>query len=113
MINPGNPQLVESVGLYDFMRRFEQSDTYSDSFSYQALEALHNWYEELADSIGEDVEFDYVGICCEWSEYKTSEVYEVYGIPLKGMSRFLNEEILSDHTYVIDLDNDNVLVHEF
>ena len=70
MINPGYPQLVESVGLYDFRRRFEQSDTYRHNFSYQALEALYNWYEDLADNRGEDVEFNYVEICCRWSEYE-------------------------------------------
>ena len=109
MLNPGNPQLVESVGLYDFMRRFEQSPTYSNSFSYQALQALHNWYEELADSIGEDIQFDYVGICCDWSEYEKEELNQItiLGYGLKNL------EELEEATYVIKLDNGNVLVHEF
>ena len=109
MINPGYPQLVESVGLGAFMERFEQSPTYSNAFSYQALKALHNWYEELADSIGEDVEFDYVGICCTWAEYEEEELDEVISI---GYS-LKNIEELEEATDVIKMDNGNVLVHEF
>jgi hypothetical protein len=104
MLNPGYPQLVESVGLGAFMERFEQSPTYSNSFSYQALKALHNWYEELADDMGEDVEFDYIGICCTWSEYEASELDEVYSESI---------EELDEETYIIKLENGNVLVHEF
>ena len=36
-----------------------------DYFTYEALETLLNYYDE----IDPDIEFDVIGICCEWTEY--------------------------------------------
>lgn len=36
-----------------------------DQFSYHALGALFDWY----DNLGEDIELDVIAICCDWGEY--------------------------------------------
>ena len=66
---------------YHFVAKFAQSSAARDSFSIPALHALYEYLDELSNDIGEDIELDVVGICCEFAEYKdmdaVKEDYEV------------------------------------
>jgi len=44
-----------------------------NQFSYDALEVLFDYYEQLEEDIGEPIEFDVIAICCEWTEYESEE----------------------------------------
>lgn len=59
-----------------------------DQFSYGALRAIYDYYEEYEENTGEEVEYDPVAICCEWSEYKTAwdamEQYQPDDMPAEG-----------------------------
>lgn len=99
-----------------------------DYFTYNALKALSDFYDEIKP----DIEFDPIGICCEWNEYgetpclKWSDFINDYDY-LLGIDAWKNEnnqeyniysyikaliEILEDKTTVICLDN-SVLVQVF
>lgn len=60
-------QLIDSVSKNTF------HDRLGDDFSYHAKDALFDYYEMLADDLGENIEFDPVAIRCEWSEYETAQ----------------------------------------
>lgn len=47
-------------------------DSRKDQFSYDALKAIFEWYEELEEGTNEEMEFDPIAICCEWSEYESA-----------------------------------------
>lgn len=49
-----------------------------DQFSYEGLGLLFDYLE----SIGEDIELDVIGICCEFAEQHYSDIAEAYGIEL-------------------------------
>ena len=50
-----------------------------DQFSYNALQALWQGFEEYEENTGEVLEFDPIDICCNYSEYKNlKEVQENY-----------------------------------
>jgi len=91
------------------------------SFTYDATEALYNYYEELSDGLSEPIDFDPVAIRCEWSEYDTlAEAYEQYMGDDKDLPeeqrRTTDEqqlEYFEDNTQIIELDNGHVLVSEF
>lgn len=59
--------IVQTLSKSSFIDAFKQSSR-KDQFSYEALEAIFDYLEEYSDSTGETVEFDIVGICCDWSE---------------------------------------------
>lgn len=40
-----------------------------DQFSYDGLMALHSYLEELSADMGQDIQIDVIGLCCEYSEY--------------------------------------------
>ena len=83
------------------------------SFTYDATEALYNYYEDLSDDMGEPIEFDPIAIRCEWTEYDTlAEAYEELRYDytyVEGEAR----EYFNDNTQIIELDNGHVLVSEF
>lgn len=56
-----------------------------DYYTYEACEALIEWYDE----VDPDAEFDVIGVCCGWSEY--------------GKTPCLTwEDFLSDYGYLLD-----------
>ena len=74
--------IVQTLDKYSFVRAFEESSR-KDQFSHEALEAIFEYledYSEQADS--NNIEFDIVGICCEWSEMTWQEVAVSYDVDL-------------------------------
>lgn len=71
--------IVQTLSKSSFIDEFKQSSR-KDQFSYEALEAIFDYLEEYSDSTGEPVEFDMVGICCEWAEAHWSEIATDHGI---------------------------------
>jgi hypothetical protein len=65
--------IVKINGVDEFAAEFEQWPQRRSHFSRSALHALYEHYDELSNDIGEDIELDVVGMCCEWSEYKDIE----------------------------------------
>lgn len=61
--------MKETVTVYRFRDAFMQSDTYKNNFSYEGLHALFEYFEQLEDDIGEEIELDVVAICCDYTEY--------------------------------------------
>ena len=51
-----------------------------DQFSYDALKAIFEHLEEYEEGAGEEIEFDPIAICCDYTEYKTAiEAAQDYG----------------------------------
>ena len=82
-----------------FVDEFKSWPQRKNQFTTHALVALYKYYEELSDDMGEDIEIDVVGICCDWSEYKSLESYcEDYGAEFDSIDNLRNE------TQVIEFD---------
>ena len=52
----------------DFLNYWPESR--QNQFSYNALRAMFAWYEEIEEAGGNEIEFDPIAFCCEWSEYR-------------------------------------------
>ena len=63
----------------EFAAEFEQWPQRRSHFSRPALHALYEFLDEASNGLGEDIELDVVGLCCEWAEYKNlAELCEDY-----------------------------------
>lgn len=62
--------IKETVNEYRF-RDVLMSDQYT-SWTYGACSALFDYYKQLSEDIGEDIELDRVAIRCDWSEYPSA-----------------------------------------
>ena len=59
--------MKRTINNYDFRNAFLNSQ-YENKYSFEALDALFNYYEELEHDIGQEIEFDIVAIACDWVE---------------------------------------------
>lgn len=116
---------IDASIMMDMFKSYDR-----DYFSWGACEELLNYYDE----IDENIEFDPIAICCEWSEYGNTpcltwnDLINDYGYLLEGeleddeninLDEIDNAtkcdmimDILEDKTTIIRLD-DSVLVAAF
>jgi len=96
-----------TVSRSDFVNGF--TGGYEDNFSYDAKVALFYWFEQLEEDIGKEIEFDPVGICCEYSEYGDMEDFRAaYGEEYETLDDVENE------TIVIRIDGtDGFIIQDF
>jgi hypothetical protein len=89
--------------MYTTINEFEFRDTFcdmgrGDQFSYEALNILFKYYEELEESMDTQWELDVIAICCEWSEYDSwSDLQEDY-TQLKDMTMREGIDWVQDQT---------------
>lgn len=107
-------------------RHFKDSSILRDAFSYEAISALFEWYDELSESIGEDIEFDPVAFRCEWCEYHVQDLWDSYSSVFEGAGLTESDDaddydkqvkVLEEKTHILDIRRathmGTVLVHEF
>ena len=100
--------IYRTINEYDFRQAFYAKGR-ENHFSYEALGALYDFYEELSEEV--DIELDVIAICCEWCECTQKELIADYqqddDDDLESILDYLN-----DNTFVIELDN-SYLVQQF
>lgn len=99
-----------TVSRYDFERAFVDADR-KENFSYEGLGLLFAYFEDLEESLGEEIELDVIAICCEYSEDTVSDIARNYSIDLNGADpedgdyedqcRQIVFDYLSDNTSVV------------
>ena len=93
--------IIDTLNIHTFIDRFP-----GDKFSREALERLYEYYDELSEDIGEDIEFDPVGFCGEWGEYSTEKQLENDYTEHDGNAR----KILADNGVLYALPSGGFLV---
>ena len=73
--------IVQTLGQGDFVQMFKESSR-KEQFSVEALEAIFNYLDTYSEETGENVEFDIVGICCDWAEMTWQEIAQSYDVDL-------------------------------
>ncbi len=111
--------MIKKISQNEFINYFMDSDTYKNNFSYDGLVALYDYFEELEYSTNEQIEFDIVSICCEYTEYenlkeayKNFEGYEMSEKELEEVSEDNMRTYFEDRTQVIDFDG-GVIIQNF
>ena len=68
--------MIKKIQLSDFRHAFYNMGR-GNQFSYEALELLYNFYEEMDPNY----ELDVISICCDWCEYiNEDKLFKEYGI---------------------------------
>lgn len=97
----------------------ELIDDQDNGFSRAGCYALAEYLEQLCEDLGEELEFDRVGIRCEYSEYENLEElaaqYTVYGLDdiddTEEREDFIREWA-QDNTTLIEFDG-GVIIQDF
>ena len=86
-----------NVSIYDF--RDTIMELRPNNFSYEGLTILFDWFEQYEDDSETEVDFDPIGICCEFNESTYDEIIQDYDIELyeaddNAMSDYLNNNTM-------------------
>ena len=89
--------MKEYVTESEFVDRFVKIDR-ENNFTYWGRLALFEYFEQLEEDLGEEIDFDPIAICCDFTQYESlDELNENYGTEFKDL-----EEVM-EHTQVIDV----------
>ncbi len=103
--------IKETVNEYRFTEVLLK-DEYAH-WSYGATKALFDYYEQLSEDIGEDIELDHVAIRCEWNEHASAiDAYNEYN-RMPHNSESLAREWLEERTTVLDVENVDTSANEY
>ena len=74
--------IVQSINnVYQFREAFRLAGR-TDQFSYEGLEVLFDYLDNLSEETGEPIELDVVALCCEYYESSIEELIDNYNIDL-------------------------------
>ena len=102
--------MKQSVTRFDFVDWFRGSDTYKNNSSYNGLNSLFDYFEQLEEEMENEIDFDPIAICCEFSEYENlNEIKKSY-----SSVEINNIDDLRYHTNVIEIeDTDRLIIQDF
>jgi len=98
--------MKKTVTEFDFVNDF--TAIRPNNFTREALYALFDYFEQLEDETEEEIEFDPIAICCDFTEYDSlREVKEAY----EDIETIVD---LHNHTTVIEVPNtDRLIIQNF
>jgi hypothetical protein len=80
LLKQGDNKMKRTITEHEFIDGFKGS--YADSFTYEGKKALFEYFEQMEEDTGFDMEFDPIAIHCEYTEYddftEFLEEYEDY-----------------------------------
>jgi hypothetical protein len=102
-----------SVSRSDFHDAFRRIRPHN--FSYDAIDALFDYLEQMEEGIGTEIELDVVSICCDFCEDTIPEIIEKYGLDGMDDSSTADDvrEYLEYHTIVVQVLNDSIVYANF
>ena len=102
--------MKQSITRADFVGWFWGSDTYKRNFSYEGLNSLFDYFEQLEEEMESEIDFDTIAICCDFSEYENlDEIKKSY-----SSVEINNIDDLRDNTNVIQIENtDRLIIQDF
>ena len=98
--------MIQTINEFQFQDAFKSIRP--NNFSYDGLKALYDYLEQLGEDIGEEIELDVIGLCCEYSEYEDlKDFQEDYS------GEYESIEDIERETQVIMIDDDAFIIQAF
>ena len=99
--------MVQTITKSDFTTAFHRMGR-GEQFTYEGLNALYDYLEDLGDDIGEPIELDVIAFCCEYAEYESLEEFqEDYSEDYQSI------EEIEQATQVIMIDDTSFIIQQF
>lgn len=106
--------MKQTLSLDTFRFLFDQIRP--NNFSYEALEILFDWFEDLETMQEQELEFDPIAICCDYSESTIQDLINDYAIDLDGVEPDEVDgfvlDYLNDRTIVLGVCVDGAIVYQ-
>ena len=109
--------MKQTINVYDFRNAFYKMGR-ADQFSYDGLEILFDYIEELEQATGEEVELDVIALCCDYAESTIDELISAYDIDISDCDPDDDEairetvmEYIQENTSVCGVTSDGSVVY--
>ena len=104
--------MKQTMGKQQFVNEF--LDVRPESFSRKSLEMIFEYFEEIEDATGEQLEFDPIAVCVEWCEYDITDLPDAYaykyGDDCKGWTMGEWVTALNEQTMVLAIDDETLVL---
>jgi hypothetical protein len=103
--------IIDKIYKHAFANWIQNSGSYNNNFSWEGANALQEYIETLSEDLDEDIVFDPIAWCCEWTEYKDYEQAWVdrFGVWEKCSDKY---QYFNDNTLVIEFEK-GILIKNF
>lgn len=99
--------MKNTISIYEFRRWFEEHRP--NNFSYEGLSQLFDYLEDYEDSTGEQIEFDPIALCCEYTEYDSIDFFwKDY-----DKETYPDFDTIEDYTQIIPVNVDSFIIQNF
>ena len=99
--------MIQTITSSEFTSAFQKMGR-GEQFTYEGLNALYDYLEDLGDDIGEQIELDVIAFCCEYAEYESLEEFqEDYSEDYQSI------EEIEHATQVIMIDDTSFIIQQF
>jgi len=99
--------MKRTINFYEFGKDFLNS-IYKNNFSYEGLSSLYDYFVNLEDETGEEIEFDIIDICCNFTEYHSiNDFKKDYGIEVSNL------DDIREYTEVIPINDESFIIQNF
>ena len=83
-------KMKQMVTESEFVGRFVKIDR-ENNFTYWGRLALFEYFEQLEEDLGEEIEFDPIAICCNFTQYESlAELNEAYNKEFEDLDEVRN-----------------------
>jgi len=110
--------MKQSINCHEFINAFDKLRP--DNFSRDALIMMFEYFEEYERDIGVEIEFDPIGICCEYVEQYPHEIVHGYslekdidGLTDEEIKKFLSEYIEESAIFIGITDSGSFVYQQF
>ena len=106
--------MKQTINKEQFVRTFRDYGRF-DQFGREALEILFDYFEELADDCGEEMELDVIAICCDYAVADAATIAQDYDLDVDGLDEDETNDVVTDylneHSTVIGVCDDGQIVY--
>ena len=99
-----------TMNFYDFSRWFEQ--VRPNNYSRAGLRALFDYLEEYEEDTGEQIEFDPIALCCEYTEYEDLDEFKA-NYTCEKYQDIEDWEGINDYTITIPVGEKSFIIQNF
>ena len=101
--------MKQTINEYQFIEGFRAMRP--DQFTIPALRALFAYLGELENDIGEEIEFDVIAICCDYSELTLKDINNDYSADASTLKEAA--DYFREHTTVIPVNDETIIIQNF
>jgi hypothetical protein len=99
--------MIDTISIGRFKDWFKEYRP--NNFSTVGLSSLFYYLEEYEESTGEQIEFDPIALCCEYTEYENiAEFHQNY-----DKETYPDKDSIMDYTQLIEVGANSFIIQDF